>query len=58
MWPNRKSQTYLKFIRFLQLKNNSSWAVVAHAFSPSICEEEAGGFLSLRPAWSTELEPG
>jgi hypothetical protein len=29
-------------------------AVVAHAFNPSTCEAEAGGFLSSRPAWSTE----
>ena len=28
--------------------------VVAHAFNPSTREAEAGGFLSLRPAWSTE----
>jgi hypothetical protein len=29
-------------------------AVVAHAFNPSTWEAEAGGFLSSRPAWSTE----
>jgi hypothetical protein len=29
-------------------------AVVAHAFNPSTREAEAGGFLSSRPAWSTE----
>jgi hypothetical protein len=29
-------------------------AVVAHAFNPSTREAEAGRFLSLRPAWSTE----
>jgi hypothetical protein len=28
--------------------------VVAHAFNPSTWEAETGGFLSLRPAWSTE----
>jgi major histocompatibility complex class I len=28
--------------------------VVAHAFDPSTWETEAGGFLSSRPAWSTE----
>jgi hypothetical protein len=28
--------------------------VVAHAFNPSTQEAEAGGFLSLRPAWSTK----
>jgi hypothetical protein len=32
--------------------------VVAHAFNPSTWEAEAGGFLSLRPAWSTEQVPG
>jgi hypothetical protein len=26
----------------------------AHAFHPSTWEAEAGGFLSSRPAWSTE----
>jgi hypothetical protein len=29
-------------------------AMVAHAFNPSTWEAEAGGFLSSRPAWSTE----
>jgi hypothetical protein len=28
--------------------------IVAHAFNPSTWEAEAGGFLSLRPAWSTK----
>jgi hypothetical protein len=28
--------------------------VVAHAFNPSTWEAEAGGFLSLKPAWSTK----
>jgi hypothetical protein len=32
--------------------------VVAQAFNPSTWEAEAGGFLSLRPAWSTEWFPG
>jgi hypothetical protein len=31
---------------------------VAHAFNPSTWEAEAGGFLSSRPAWSTEWVPG
>jgi hypothetical protein len=35
-----------------------SRAVVAHAFNPSTWEAAAGGFLSLRLAWSTELVPG
>jgi hypothetical protein len=38
----------------LKLKSKTSWAVGAHAFNPSTREAEAGGFLSLRPAWSTE----
>jgi hypothetical protein len=37
---------------------NMSQAVVAHAFNPSTREAEAGGFLSLRPAWSTKGVPG
>ena len=32
--------------------------MVAHAFNPSTREPEAGGFLSYRPAWSTEGVPG
>jgi hypothetical protein len=31
---------------------------VGHTFNPSTWEAEAGRFLSLRPAWSTELVPG
>jgi hypothetical protein len=31
---------------------------VAHAFNPSTWEAETGGFLSSRPAWSTEWVPG
>jgi hypothetical protein len=41
------------------LKNvELSRAVVLHAFNPSTWEAEAGGFLSLRPAWSTKQVPG
>ena len=32
--------------------------VVAHTFNPTTREAEAGGFLSSRPAWSTEWVPG
>jgi hypothetical protein len=39
-------------------KIKGSRAVVAHTFNPSTREAEAGGFLSSRPAWSTELVPG
>jgi hypothetical protein len=35
-----------------------SQAVVMHAFNPSTWEAEAGRFLSLRPAGSTEWVPG
>jgi hypothetical protein len=38
-------------------KKNVSRAGVAHAFNPSTSEAEAGGFLSSRPAWSTEEVP-
>jgi hypothetical protein len=30
--------------------------MVAQAFNPSTWEAEAGGFLSSRPAWSTEFQ--
>jgi hypothetical protein len=40
---------------YLKLKcNNLSGAVVVHAFNPSSWEAETDGFLSSRPAWSTE----
>ena len=32
--------------------------MVAHAFNSITWEAEVGGFLSSRPAWSTELVPG
>jgi hypothetical protein len=32
--------------------------MVAHTFNSSTWEAEAGGFLSSRPAWSTESVPG
>jgi hypothetical protein len=40
------------FIYFLELF--ISRVVVAHTFSLSTWEAEAGGFLSSRPAWSTK----
>jgi hypothetical protein len=43
-----------KLLDYLENKDNGSRAVVAHTFNPSIQEAEAGGFLSSRPAWSTE----
>jgi hypothetical protein len=50
-----------KIGEILLIKNiNSGQAVVVHAFTPSTweAEAEAGGFLSLRPAWSTKGVPG
>jgi hypothetical protein len=37
-----------------QLDGSEVGVLVAHAFNPSTWEAEAGGFLSLRPAWSTK----
>jgi hypothetical protein len=42
---------------FISTDKKDLWpGVVTHAFSPSTreAEAEAGGFLSLRPAWSTK----
>jgi hypothetical protein len=36
----------------LSIRYTGKPGVVAHAFNPR--EEEAGGFLSSRPAWSTK----
>ena len=38
-------------------KINGQAVVVAHTFNPITQEAEAGGSLSLRPAWSMELVP-
>jgi hypothetical protein len=43
-----KFNTYPRMIQYV----SKGQAVVA--FNPSTWEAEAGGFLSLRPAWSTE----
>jgi hypothetical protein len=52
-------KTTLRFhlvpIRTAKIKNSKdSQAVVVNTFSPSTWEPGAGGFLSSRPAWSTE----
>jgi hypothetical protein len=47
-----------QFFFFVLRKSIISWAVVANAFNPSTLEAEAGGFLSSRPAWSTDWVPG
>jgi hypothetical protein len=43
--------------QWCNLELNASRSVVAHVFNPSTWEVEAGGFLSLRLAWSTEWLP-
>jgi major histocompatibility complex class I len=45
-----KDALLVKVLRKTEMKPG----VVAHAFNPSTQEAEAGGFLSSRPAWSTE----
>ena len=49
----RTVHTETKVMKFIKRRQKSQ-AVVAHAFNPSTWESEAGGFLSSRPAWSTE----
>jgi hypothetical protein len=44
------------FARYLE--HNAGREVVVHAFNPRTWEAEAGGFLSSRPARSTEGVPG
>jgi hypothetical protein len=41
-------------LKVLSSNPSNQPGVVAHAFNPSTREAEAGGFLSSRPAWSTE----
>jgi hypothetical protein len=51
------SPEFIYILKVLQVELRMLYfrrAVVAHAFNPSTWEAEAGGFLSLRPAWSTE----
>ena len=57
---NGQAHSKLEFAPLLKwIKSNSSEpGVVVHAFNPSTQEAEAGGFLSSRPAWSTEWVPG
>jgi hypothetical protein len=45
--------SYTVLINKINLKNKNQPGVVEHAFNPSTQEAEAGGFLSSRPAWST-----
>jgi hypothetical protein len=48
----------IKVLSLSRLVSASSLAVVVHVFNPSTWEAEAWGFLSSRPAWSTEWVPG
>jgi hypothetical protein len=43
-----------KIEQLIRLKKCCQMGMVAHAFNPSTWEAEAGGFLSVRPTWSTE----
>jgi major histocompatibility complex class I len=44
----------MKFPKGKFLRSELELGVVAHTFNPSTREAESGGFLSLRPDWSTE----
>jgi hypothetical protein len=50
---DRKTKSSVGYLRSA-LKQIDKLGVVAHAFNPSTREAEAGGFLSLRSAWSTK----
>ena len=54
---NSVQQIFLKYCakKYYQ-KCTRSQAMVVHTFNPSTCEAEAGGFLSSKPAWSTQIE--
>jgi hypothetical protein len=49
-----ESSEYLGRHIFIRQEGSHKPGVVTHTFNPSTREAEAGGFLSLRPAWSTE----
>jgi hypothetical protein len=65
MESSNKWQETLKYFEWVFKAAYSSYlnykhepGMVAHAFNPSTWEAEASGFLSSRPAWSTECVPG
>jgi hypothetical protein len=47
-WPGGQPT----WITVLLIRKHDTPGVVAHVFNPSTREAEAGGFLSVRPAWS------
>jgi hypothetical protein len=63
LWELQASLIYIASSRTARapqwelVSKQKSQAVVAHAFNPSTWEAEPGGFLSSRPAWSTEWVP-
>ena len=57
LWP-KGSPMLLLVVKPSHKNTCTSRAGVAYAFNPSTWEGEAGKFLSLRPAWSTERVPG
>jgi hypothetical protein len=57
-WWENEPITWHECLWVFGLKNCTSRAVVAHAFNPSTWVADPGGFLSWRPAWSTEWVPG
>jgi hypothetical protein len=58
MYTDIQRHIYIILIFFFKKMLARIWrnqlGVVAHAFNPSTQKAGAGGFLSLRPAWSTE----
>jgi hypothetical protein len=50
--------SFLPFHSRLKMLVLPCWVVVVHTSNPSTREAEAGGFLSSRPAWSTEWVSG
>jgi hypothetical protein len=49
-----KDTLKLSFVDLMFKNVNKLPGMVVHTFNPSTREAEAGGFLSLRPAWSTK----